>query len=621
MKTLIRHRHCLSKAQFKYNQSLHSVATAIGAFQREKQSQLLISEPIPEDEKTEEEESSDGDDEEREVCAHFYDDDSFGEPLMQNSAEENNNNNFGWDFFNLFEGVRTEVVNAGYGGGGGEKKYVAAVPPVDAKVSRGDGDMAGDANVSQGGEKEMFEGLKEVEESFVKLFEKGEEVSRMLEVGAVHHLDPGLDKYQESPRKSPILNSIKSPFQCSPMKSPFLSPMKSPFQSISWGRSTSSSSSSCKSLFAFSSCSSTWTDANTDWLDEHNGMVSGSHSQTLGRLYAWESKLYEEVKVGEHMRKIYQQKCLQLKNLDSKCKGTRSPEKTKAEMRDLHSRILVVIRRVESISQRIKKVKDEELQPQLLELLNGLMIIWKNMLETHTAQKQAISEIKMFSRKNFEEFGNISHRMATFQLATEVQNWSHCFAEYLSTHKAYVETLHSWFSKCTSPQAKSQSRGKFSISHSIDGPPLIFITREWLNFLMNLPDKPVISAMKSFIKDVRAIWVQQGDEQLQKRKVDGLQKELDRGINALQKEEKKVTENVSYRVDYINERKHLVGNLRKKLELEKEKHRESKRETEKMGLRIFQNGFGSVFDALVEFSKASLQMYGDVLKSENKSCK
>jgi hypothetical protein len=44
-----------------------------------------------------------------------------------------------------------------------------------------------------------------------------------------------------------------------------------------------------------------WTDKSetkSDIFEDYGGMKSGSHSQTLGRLYAWEKKLYEEVKVG-----------------------------------------------------------------------------------------------------------------------------------------------------------------------------------------------------------------------------------------------------------------------------------------------------------------------------------
>lgn len=66
--------------------------------------------------------------------------------------------------------------------------------------------------------------------------------------------------------------------------------------------------------------------------------------------------------------------------LDRKCSHLRNPDtigddlctvdKSRAEIKDLHTKISVAIRRVESISDRIQKLRDEELQPQLLELLH-----------------------------------------------------------------------------------------------------------------------------------------------------------------------------------------------------------------------------------------------------------
>ena len=79
-------------------------------------------------------------------------------------------------------------------------------------------------------------------------------------------------------------------------------------QAIAWHRSTSSKPSSCKSLVASSSKgSSTWTEYKNDLFDDYGGMDSGSHSLTLGRLYAWEKKLYEEVKVGHNHSKLFLQ--------------------------------------------------------------------------------------------------------------------------------------------------------------------------------------------------------------------------------------------------------------------------------------------------------------------------
>lgn len=46
-------------------------------------------------------------------------------------------------------------------------------------------------------------------------------------------------------------------------------------------------------------------------------------------------------------------------------------EKTRAAIRDLHTQIKVSIQSVEAISKRIETLRDEELHPQLLELIQG----------------------------------------------------------------------------------------------------------------------------------------------------------------------------------------------------------------------------------------------------------
>lgn len=67
---------------------------------------------------------------------------------------------------------------------------------------------------------------------------------------------------------------------------------------ITWNRSVSSlsSSSSCKNHLALAHSFESGGDDGGDFSDEFC-MISGSHSCTLERLYAWEKKLFDEVKV------------------------------------------------------------------------------------------------------------------------------------------------------------------------------------------------------------------------------------------------------------------------------------------------------------------------------------
>lgn len=68
---------------------------------------------------------------------------------------------------------------------------------------------------------------------------------------------------------------------------------------------------------------------------------------------------------------MYERKCAHLRNKDVKREDTLSVDKTRASVKDLYSRILVAIRRAESISEQIQKLADDELQPQIIELLQG----------------------------------------------------------------------------------------------------------------------------------------------------------------------------------------------------------------------------------------------------------
>lgn len=74
---------------------------------------------------------------------------------------------------------------------------------------------------------------------------------------------------------------------------------------------------------------------------------------------------------GERVRIAYEKKCMQLKNQDVTGEDHSSVDKTRAAIRDLHTQMMVSMHSVEAISKRIETLRDEELHPQLLELVQG----------------------------------------------------------------------------------------------------------------------------------------------------------------------------------------------------------------------------------------------------------
>ncbi|WJX21545.1 hypothetical protein P8452_10965 [Trifolium repens] len=554
---------------------------------------------------------------------------------------------FGWDFFYPFDSVRQEVMsgyhrnsdddlravreeegipeledemergdfehkvavsveeksnNEGRGGGQVVNNGVEAVKAVDV-ANENVGEQKGLAVLDTPAEgRELLEALKDIEDHFIRAYESGKNVTKMLEANRIP-LHSSLEEIKESSTK--LINAI------------------------TW-KSMSSRQSSCKSLVVQNmKDSSNWVEYKNDLFDDYGGMDSGSHLLTLGRLYAWEKKLFEEVKAGDSTRKNYDKKCAQLRNKNVKGDDELSMDKTRADMKDLYAGILVAIRRAESISKRIQKMRDEELQPQIVELLKGLTQSWKIMLESHETQKKILSEVKYFTCPADGKFCNQSRGLATLQLEAELHHWRMCFREYTAAQKAYVEALHGWLNKFIVPEVEFYSRSKnvgMPMPFQVNGPPLLVICNDWLTSMRKLPDKTVSLALKSVVKDVKALWIQQCKEQQQKRKVESLTKDLDRrylGSYKLKTKmlELQVTDHRSEEgteEECMMEKSDYLETLRRKLEVEKEKHYGCIQETQRMTLNGLQYGFSQVLESLTEFSKASQKMYNDLVTfSEN----
>ncbi|KAJ9538408.1 hypothetical protein OSB04_031141 [Centaurea solstitialis] len=80
---------------------------------------------------------------------------------------------------------------------------------------------------------------------------------------------------------------------------------------------SASSSRSNSSRFLMNSSKDEGYASSSDVSDE-SCMFHNSHQSTLDKLYAWEKKLYQEVKAGERIRIAYEKKCAQLRNHDLK---------------------------------------------------------------------------------------------------------------------------------------------------------------------------------------------------------------------------------------------------------------------------------------------------------------
>ncbi|KAJ7956849.1 BZIP transcription factor, putative (DUF630 and DUF632) [Quillaja saponaria] len=358
--------------------------------------------------------------------------------------------------------------------------------------------------------KDFLSSIKDIEHRFLRASEAGREVSRMLEANKINV------GYSEAKGKSSTL-ALFSAFQlaCCGGKTTLVSnePSQHATEVITWKRTASSQSSSSRNALAATSKEDI-DDSGSDFIEEFC-MIAGSHSSTLDRMYAWERKLYDEVKASEYVRKEYDRKCDQLRHQFAKDQSAQVIDKTRSAVKDLHSRIKVAIHSVDSISKRIERMRDEELHPQLVELTQGLVRMWKAMLECHHAQYITISLAYHSSSSTGTLPGDI-HREILNQLQQEIECFGLSFARWINSHASYVGALNGWQQNCiTQPQERSKNRRPFSPRRAL-APPIFVLCRDWSAGIKALPSDELSHAIKSFLSDLHHL-IEQRAEQIQKK--------------------------------------------------------------------------------------------------------
>ncbi|XP_027368759.1 nitrate regulatory gene2 protein-like [Abrus precatorius] len=289
-------------------------------------------------------------------------------------------------------------------------------------------------------------------------------------------------------------------------------------------RSASSHSSSSRFLMNSSSTGDEGFEG-TDDLSEENCSFAVSHQSTLDRLYAWEKKLYEEVKSGERVRIAYEKKCQQLRNHDVNGEEPSYVDKTRATIRDLQTQLTVSIHSVEAISRRIETLRDEELHPQLHQLMQGLAKMWKVMAECHETQKRTLDEAKILlaytdARKQCARSITDPQRLArsSSNLETELRNWRNTFESWITSQRSYIHALTGWLLRCVTcepdPSKLACSPRRSSGTH-----PLFGLCVQWSRRLDAIQETAVLDAIDLFAAGIGSLHAQQLREDSRRNQV------------------------------------------------------------------------------------------------------
>ncbi|KAL9661125.1 hypothetical protein QQ045_025945 [Rhodiola kirilowii] len=426
--------------------------------------------------------------------------------------------------------------------------------------------------------KDLSEIFRELDEYFLKAADAGCEVSSILEVSGSSfssHPPTGKEQYYQ---------------RC-------LSP-------LSW------TCNSYSKLNAFAKCGD-----EVVGFDASGGSVLGissSHSCTLERLYAWEKKLFAEVKTAEMTKREHEKKVTLLRKLEMKRAEYLKTAKTKKEVESLESRLMVATQAIESTSLEIIKLRETELYPQLIEHVKRSMSMWRSMYECHQVQTHIVKQLKYLSTIPSNEPTSEIHRQSTLQLELEVQQWHMSFCNLMKAQRDYIQSLTGWlrlslFQFNRNPLTKTTQDSK-----------IYSLCEEWQLAIDRMPDKVASDGIKSLLTVIHAIVVQQVEEQKQKKRSESVFKELEKKSSILRTLESKYGQFSMPEMSgnksqvKISEKRAKVEILRVKAEDEKAKHEKSVSVTRAVTLNNLQMGFPNVFEAITGFTSVCMHAFESV---------
>ncbi|CAH2067737.1 unnamed protein product [Thlaspi arvense] len=338
-------------------------------------------------------------------------------------------------------------------------------------------------------------------------------------------------------------------------------------------------------------------------VQDVNEGFTGNLSSTLEKLYVWEKKLYKEVKDEEKLRAIYEEKCKSLKKMDSHGAESTKIDATRAYIRKLLTKIDISIRSVDSISRRIHKLRDEELQPQLTQLIHGLIRMWRSMLKCHQKQFQAIMESKVRSVKA----NTVSGSKATLELEMELREWCRSFNDWVSSQKSYVQSLNGWLSRCLHYEPESTDDGIAPFSPSrIGAPPIFTICKDWQEAMNRISGENVSNAMQGFASSLHELWEKQEEEE-QRAKAEHEHRDAEsdkRSVVSRGRSESGISVLDDLKVD--------LDSMRKKLAEERGRRKETIKLVNSVSSSILKAGLVPTFEALRKFTAEAVKAHNIV---------
>ncbi|XVE53701.1 hypothetical protein DITRI_Ditri03aG0023600 [Diplodiscus trichospermus] len=425
----------------------------------------------------------------------------------------------------------------------------------------------------------LMELLNEIDDRFLRASESAQEVSKMLEATRLHYHSNFADNRGHIDHSARVMRVI------------------------TWNRSFRGMTNG------------------ENGKDEFDSEEYETHATVLDKLQAWEKKLYDEVKQGELMKLEYKRKIAWLNKQKKRGASAESLEKTKAAVSHLHTRYIVDMQSMDSTVSEVNRLRDEQLYPKLVMLVDGMANMWASMCAHHDSQLNIVEKLKSLDIALASKETTKDHHERTIQLHNVVQEWHSQFDKLVTHQKQYIQALNNWLKLNLIP-IESSLKEKISSPPRVQSPPIQALLRTWHDYLEKLPDEVAKSAISSFAAVIKTIIIHQEEEMKLKEKCEETRKEFLRKNQAFEEWYHKYrlrrsasdeidgerVEDVNTK-DLVSERQSAVESLRKRLEEEIETHQKHCVQVREKSLGSLKIRLPELFRAMSDYSQACSDAY------------
>ncbi|KAH7416230.1 hypothetical protein KP509_14G081800 [Ceratopteris richardii] len=430
--------------------------------------------------------------------------------------------------------------------------------------------------------------LREIDDLFLSAFESGKAVTKFLEAHKTHYHSNFADGTESLDHSRRVLRVM------------------------SWGRNPH--------LLA-----------NGEWVDFFHQRDEETHASTLDKLLAWEKKLLDEVKVGELIRSELERKSKQFISQKKREENSMTVSKTRATIRSLQTRYLVEIQAVDSAAFEIDKLRDDSLFNQLKGLVKEFMCMWGFMHQYHQQQCQLIEGMKNLDSSFAPIATHDLHHKNTCQLESEITILHQHLEKVISTQKDYISCVYDWL-RLHIIQIENDGRDTPGSPQKMSTPPLFYLCKEWRSELDKLPINVILNSLKAFTNVIHELILQQTEELKQKKKLEGLKKELEKKEQKCQEmkyNEQWLLQQATDRkedtkvggVNAFMESERMLQLLRENVDVEKEKYKQLCSKSGSMAMSSLEKGLPQFLNSIKDFADACFQCYAHLHHLNSKDIK